>query len=215
MSTPRDCLPIHPDLSSLPAPPAISSKKNGRPRRGVHSLGFGDGLPGEFDAGKNAGSFDPNGIQTGWDRGRAPCRMVGATWAVPTSALDCLGLEGRIGQQQNDVGVVMSEAAVLGQLRFAAGVSDADVRGDDDVGRARVYGWVVVVERKRRAVVDLPERDARGGGIVFEDFDAGVGIGGALQPDQRDVIFRRPNAGGVVGGFGVRNIARVREQGDG
>ena len=42
--------------------------------------------------------------------------MVGATWAVPTAALNRLGLEGRIGQQQHDIRVVMGEAAVLGQL---------------------------------------------------------------------------------------------------
>ena len=104
---------------------------------------------------------------------------------------------------------------MLGQFRFAAGVGDADIRGYDDVGRARVHGWVVEVEGKRRAVVELAERDARGGGIVFEDFDAGFGIGGAVEPDQRDVIFRGTNAGGVVGGFRVGNIARIGEQGDG
>lgn len=53
----------------------------------------------------------------------------------------------------------------------AAGVSNADVRGYDDVGRARVFGWVVVVNRERGAVVELPERDPGGGGIIFEDFD--------------------------------------------
>ena len=67
----------------------------------------------------------------------------------------------------------MGEPAVLGQFRGAAGVSDADVRGHDDVGRARVYGWVVVVKRERRAVVDLAELDSGGSGIVFEDFDGG------------------------------------------
>ena len=89
------------------------------------------------------------------------------------SGADGLGLEGWIGQQQNDVGVVMGEPAVLGQFLGAAGVSNADVRGHDDVRRARVDGWVVVVKCKRRAVVDLPELDSGGGGIRFEDIDGG------------------------------------------
>src|ERR1700679_99911 len=83
------------------------------------------------------------------------------------------GFVGRVGQQQNDVRVVMSEAAVLGQFRGAAGVRNAHVRGHDDIRRARVFGWIVVVEGERRAVVDLAELDSGGGGIRFQDTDCG------------------------------------------
>src|ERR1700722_9169387 len=115
------------------------------PRGGVHSwLDGGDGLPGEFDAGKNWSPLNPNGIQLpgieverlqdGWRHLRSADRGA-----------DSLGLERGIGQQHNDISVVMSEAAVFGEFRLAAGVSDADVGGDDDVGRAWVDGWVVEV----------------------------------------------------------------------
>ena len=73
---------------------------------------------------------------------------------------DRKGLEGWKGQQQHDIRVVMGEPAVLGQFLGAGGVSDADVRGHDDVRGARVHGRVVVVKRKRRAVIDLPQRDS-------------------------------------------------------
>src|ERR1700729_4233654 len=104
----------------------------------------------------------------------------------------------------------MGEATVLLLFRSAAGVSNADVRGHDDIGCARVSGWVVEVDGKRWAVVELPERDSSGGGIVFEDFDAGVGIGGALQPEERGGIFRWAEGRGGVGGgleWGVNSIA--------
>src|SRR5271166_5607988 len=123
-----------------------------------------------------------------------------------------MGAEAWVGEQQHDIGVVMGKPSVLRLLLGTAGVSDADILGDDDVRRAGVDGWVVIVERDRWPVVDLPERDSGAGGIIFEDFDAGVGIGGALQPEERDVIFRRPNAGRVFGGFRVWNIARLGEQ---
>ena len=43
--------------------------------------------------------------------------MVGATCAVPTVGVHRHGLEVRIGQQQNDIRVVMGEPAVLGLFR--------------------------------------------------------------------------------------------------
>ena len=46
-----------------------------------------------------------------------------------------LGFEARMGQQQNDIRVVMGEPAVFGQFLGAAGVSTADVRSHDDVRR--------------------------------------------------------------------------------
>ena len=125
-----------------------------------------------MDRRKDAGSLSTNGTQgrrietQGLEDGRR--HLDGAH-----SVADRLGLEGRIGQQQHDIRVVMGEPAVLGQFRRAAGVSNADVRGHDDVRRARVYGWVVVVKNERRAVVDLPELDSGGRGIGFEDLDGG------------------------------------------
>ena len=109
----------------------------------------------------------------------------------------------------------MREAAVFCKFLGATGVGNADVWRHDDIRRARVYGWVVVVEGKRGAVVNLPEFDPGGGGVLFEDLDARESIGGAVQPDQRDIIFRRSDAGGVVGRFRVRNVARIGKQSDG
>lgn len=56
----------------------------------------------------------------------------------------------------------------------AAGVSDTDVRGHDDVRRARVIGRIAVVDREQRAVEDLANPDTSGGGVVFEDLYTGV-----------------------------------------
>src|ERR1700742_2973786 len=109
----------------------------------------------------------------------------------------------------------MGESAMLGEFGLAARVSDTHVWGHDNVGRARIYGWVIVVERKRRAVVDLAETDSSGGRrIIFENLDAGVGIGRVLQPDQRDVIFGRTDAGWVVRGFRKWDVACIGKQGD-
>src|SRR3984957_461527 len=120
-----------------------------------------------------------------------------------------------MGQQQNDVRVVMGEAAVLGKFRGAAGVSNSDVRGDDNIRRAWVHGRIVVVNGKRRTIVNLAEFDSGGGGVIFEDFDARKSIGRVVQPDQRDVIFGRSNAGGVVGRFREGNESGIRKQSDG
>src|SRR5208337_3980588 len=139
---------------------------------------FADGLlglvilvhTGQWDRRKHARSLSINGIKgrrkdtQGSEDGR---RHLGGAYF----GADRLGLEARVGQQQNDIRVVMGEPAMLGQLLAAARVSNADVRGHDDVRRARVYGWVVVVKRKRRAVVDLPQVDSGRGGIRFEDLD--------------------------------------------
>ena len=47
----------------------------------------------------------------------------------------------------HDVGVVMREAAVLGQLLAAAGIGDADVRRNQNVRRA----WIAI-RRQARSV---------------------------------------------------------------
>ena len=132
-------------------------------------------LPGEFDVRQNGSALNTNGIQLA----RIQVERFQDGWSNLGGAhagVDCLGLEGGIGHQQNDIGVVMGEAAVLRLFLGAAGVSNADIRGDDDVRRARVDRRVVVVEGQRRAIVDLPERDSGGGGVGFEDVDAGFGI---------------------------------------
>ena len=48
------------------------------------------------------------------------------------------GRHRRVGHQHDYVEVVMREAAVLGEFLGASRIGDADVRLDDDVGRARV-----------------------------------------------------------------------------
>jgi hypothetical protein len=169
------------------------------------------GLPGEFHIRKNTGPFNPNGIQRRWievecfeDRGSHLRRANAHT--------DCLGYKRRIRQQQNDIGVVVAKAAVFGKFRFAAGVSDADIRSDDDVRSPRVLGRVVVVEREGGTVVNLAQANARAGrGVVFQNLDAGRCIRRALQPNQRDVIFRWPNARRVIGGLRIRYVARIGE----
>jgi len=106
-------------------------------------LAFPDGL--ELNRREHAGSLRLNGgkgrrIETqGVQNGRRD--LGGAHFGA-----DGVGFEARLRQQQNDVGVVMREAAVLGQFRRAAGVSNADVRGHDDVRRAWIRVWVVEVD---------------------------------------------------------------------
>src|ERR1700722_20715412 len=106
-----------------------------------------------------------------------------------------------MGQQKNGGRAAMAAPAVLGKFRGASGVSNSDVRGDDNIRRAWVHGRIVVVNGKRRTIVNLAEFDSGGGGVIFEDFDARKSIGRVVQPDQRDVIFGWSNPGGVVGRF--------------
>ncbi len=65
-------------------------------------------------------------------------------------------MEAGIGQQHYYIGVVMREPAVLGLFRMASGIRNPNVRGHDDVRCARVYGRIVVVDRERWAVEELP-----------------------------------------------------------
>ena len=117
-------------------------------------------------------------------------------------------------QQQHHVGVIVGKAAMFLLFGMAAGVSDADVRDYDDVRRARVSGRIVEINRERRAVEDLPQPDTSRRAIVLEDFYSRVSIRRTLQPEKRNVIFRRPDAG-AVGGFRVGNKARIGKQGRG
>src|SRR5260370_497184 len=101
---------------------------------------FGDGLL-ELGRGKNAGSLSANGIEgrrietQGFEDGRG--YLDGAHFGA-----DRAGFEGGMGQQQDDIGVVMAEPAVLLLLPGAAGVNNAGVRGHDDFGLSRAFGWV-------------------------------------------------------------------------
>src|SRR5579863_9908870 len=105
--------------------------------------------------GIQGGRIDAQGLQDG------RCHL-GRAHRFP----DRGSLEARMGKQQDDVGIVMREPAVLRLFGVAAGVSDADVRGHNDVWRTRVTDWVVVVNGERRAVVELPESNAKGSGIL-------------------------------------------------
>src|SRR5208283_4230414 len=108
-------------------------------------MAFADGLL-ELDRRKNARSLSTNGTEggridaQGLEDGR---RHLGGAHC----GANRLWLEARMRQQQNDICVVMREPAVLLQFRGTAGVSNAHVRGHDDVRRARVLCWVVVVKR--------------------------------------------------------------------
>ncbi len=167
-----------------------------------------DGLP-EVDGGQNACSFGADGVElVGIDaEGLEDC---GSDLGCANFRKDCSCVEARVGKQEHDVGVVMGESAVLGELLAAAGVDDADIRGHDNIRSARIDGWVVVVKGKRRAEVDLAEADLVG--VLLEDLDAGSGVRGVLQPDERDIVFRRSNASGVDGGLGVWNVAGAGKQ---
>ena len=103
--------------------------------------------------------------------------MVGATCTVPTPSRTVWGWNDRIRQEQNHVRVVVSEPAVLGEFLGAARVGHADVRSHNNVRRARILGWFVVVQRERRAVINLSELDSGRCGIRFEDADGGQRIG--------------------------------------
>lgn len=126
----------------------------------------------ELNRRQDARSFNANGIKglridtQGLENGR---RHLGGT----DGGFYRRRREARFRQQQNDVGVVMRESAVFRLLRGAAGVRNTHVGSHDDIRRAGIYGCVVVVERERRAVEDLPERDSGGPRIGFEDTDAG------------------------------------------
>ena len=101
---------------------------------------------------------------------------------------------------------------MLRQFSRAAGICNSNIRGDDDVRRARVYGGIVVIEDERGAVVNLAKRDSGRGSVVFENFDARISFGRALQPDERDVVFGWPNSGGIIGGFRIRNVTAIGKQ---
>jgi hypothetical protein len=103
----------------------------------------------------------------------------------------------------------MREAAVLGELRLTSGIGNAYVGSDDDVRCAGIAvpreSGDVVVQGQRRAVVDLP--DAGLGSVVFECGDGGLSVGRVGEPEQRDIVFGRSDAGRVRRGFGVRQQA--------
>src|SRR6202043_1947737 len=68
--------------------------------------------------------IDTQGTEYGWrDLG---CAHFGT---------NCFRFKGGMGQQQDDIGVVMGESAVLGLFGVAFGISNADVRGHDNVRR--------------------------------------------------------------------------------
>jgi hypothetical protein len=125
-------------------------------------------------------------------------RIVGATWAVPNLGTDRVGPEADLGEQQHDIGVVMGEPAMLRLLR-GAGVSDADIRGHDDVRTTRIYGCFVEVERGRRAVEDLPEADD--GGVVFKDLTLASVLEELFSQSRETSSSVGPDAGRVVRRF--------------
>src|ERR1700728_2940760 len=91
----------------------------------------------EVQVRQDRSAFEANCVETSWVEAESAkdgrCDLVGAD-----SGIYIARHEGRVGQQQDYVGVVMRKAAVLGELGAAAGVGDADVGGDNDVGRARI-----------------------------------------------------------------------------
>ena len=97
-----------------------------------------------------------------------------------------MGPECGIGEQQDHVGVVMREAAVLGELRLAAGIGNAYVRRDDDVRSTRVPTWPesrgVVVEGYGWTVEDLAEAD--GCSVLLKRLDSAVNVRARLEPEQ-------------------------------
>src|SRR5215472_6026149 len=98
----------------------------------------------EWNRWQNRGSFLTDGIKLprvnvqGLENGRS---YLGCAHCRP----HCTRFETRIGQQQNDIGVVVREAAMLRLLMVAARIGDADVWGHDDIGRAGVLFRIVVV----------------------------------------------------------------------
>ena len=55
-------------------------------------------------------------------------------------------VEARLGKQQNDIRIVMGEAAMLSDFRHSSGVDDADVRSDDDVRGTRVSKGIIELQ---------------------------------------------------------------------
>ena len=165
----------------------------------------------EWDCRKHVRTLSANGVKC--PRVEIQCLKDGRRHLCSAHLrVDRLRTEGRVGQEQNDVRIVMGEATVLRELLCAAGISDADIRGHDDIRRARVYGWVVEVKCERRAVIDLPKANSMAEALcsrmltlawVSEEFFSQI---------SETSSSVGPMPVGVVGGFGVRNIARIREQ---
>src|SRR5579885_2474742 len=146
----------------------------------------------ELDRRKNGRSLFANGIQFAWidaqrlEDGR---RDLGSA----DGGFDGPGIESRIGEQQDHVGVVMRESAMLGLFMVAAGVSYADIRGHDDIGRARILAGIVEVELQRRTIEELSEADSCGSGVRLQESDCGIRVRRVGQPHQGDVVFRGAN----------------------
>ena len=110
----------------------------------------------EVDAGKDGGSFEADAVkcarieaERAQDGGRD---LVGADVRV-----DGVRMEGGVGEQEHDVGIVVGEAAMFLELLVAAGVGDADVGCDDDVGGARI-------DKRRASCSSEPRRGRRRSG---------------------------------------------------
>lgn len=129
--------------------------------------------------------------------------------------------EGRVGEEHDDVGVIVREATVLGELLGAAGVDDAGVGSDDDVRGA----WVtvgretggLVVEGEGGAVEDGAEAD--GGAVLLERRYGGGCVSCVFEPEKGDVVLGCPDAaaggrfrGGKKAGDDCSNVARWPSQ---
>ena len=96
-------------------------------------------------------------------------------------------LEARVGDDQQDMGVVVGEAAMLGDLLRAAAVDRAMEWLDDDVGRA-AQGRVAELVFQLVAGIDLLDPSlVQENPVVLEDGDRLLGLALIGQPDQRDV----------------------------
>ena len=123
--------------------------------------------------------------------------------------------EARVGGDQQDVGIVVGESAMLGDLRCAFAVDRAVDWLDDDVGRA-AQGRVAERLFRLPGGIDLLDRSlVQESLVVLEDGDGLFGLGLIGQPDQRDVVgslLRHLDAAGGQEVDRVDNVGMAGQQ---
>jgi len=106
----------------------------------------------------------------------------------------CFCLQALIGYQHHNVGIVVSEAAVLGLFFGAGRVNYADVRLHNDVRRSRVQRrqpGSVEQGRQRGSIEDLANTVARRVVLQHRDRRLREARARIRKPQQRDIVLRR------------------------
>jgi hypothetical protein len=114
--------------------------------------------------------------------------------------------EARVGDNQQHVGIVVREAAVLGDLRRVLAVDRAMERLDDDVGRAALRRVAELVFQLVAGIDLLDPGLVQERLVVREDGDGLLGLGLICQPDQRNIVGRLLRDGDAAGAQEVDRV---------